>query len=84
MVINIKGKVISGRTKEGIKGLRVEAWDKELLVSDLVGGTTQAMEESSEYRSMSPGSFSLIADQSTLSRFSAEIILLRIQENRCY
>jgi hypothetical protein len=40
MVIIITGKVISSEAKEGIKGLRVEAWDKDLLVSDLVGGTT--------------------------------------------
>ena len=39
-MIIIKGKVISSETKEGIKGLRVEAWDKDLFVSDLVGGTT--------------------------------------------
>lgn len=40
MVFKITGKVISSGAKEGIKGLRVEAWDKDLFVSDLVGGTT--------------------------------------------
>ena len=36
----ISGHIIDSKTKHGIKGLRVEAWDKDLLISDLVGGTT--------------------------------------------
>jgi len=35
----IIGKIVSAETKEGIKGLRVEAWDKDLIVNDLVGST---------------------------------------------
>lgn len=36
-VFKITGKVVSSDTKEGIKGFRVEAWDKDLLVNDMVG-----------------------------------------------
>jgi hypothetical protein len=36
-VFKIVGKVVNSDTKEGIKGLRVEAWDKDLLVNDMVG-----------------------------------------------
>lgn len=36
-VYKITGKVVRSDTREGIKGLRVEAWDKDLLVNDLIG-----------------------------------------------
>jgi len=36
-IFKISGCVVSSKTKRGIKGLRVEAWDKDLIVSDLVG-----------------------------------------------
>lgn len=39
-VFEISGHIIDSKTKHGIKGLRVEVWDKDLFVSDLVGGTT--------------------------------------------
>jgi len=36
-VFKITGKVVSSETKQGIKGLRVETWDKDLLIDDMVG-----------------------------------------------
>lgn len=36
-IFKITGKVINSQSAEGIVGLRVEAWDKDLLVDDLVG-----------------------------------------------
>ncbi len=36
-VYKITGKVVSSDTNKGIKGLRVEAWDKDLFINDMVG-----------------------------------------------
>jgi len=36
-VYKITGKIVNSDSKEGIKGLRVEAWDKDLLMNDMVG-----------------------------------------------
>jgi hypothetical protein len=33
----IRGLVVDSKTRRGIEGLRVEAWDKDLLIDDLVG-----------------------------------------------
>jgi hypothetical protein len=35
-LIRIKGRVIEGKTKQGLSSLRVEAWDKELRVKEVV------------------------------------------------
>ena len=33
----IAGHIIDRRSRQGLAGLRVEAWDKDLIVNDLVG-----------------------------------------------
>ena len=36
-IYRITGRVIDIKTREGLAGLRVEAWDKDLILNDLVG-----------------------------------------------
>jgi hypothetical protein len=36
-IFRIVGNIVDRKTKKGIGGLRVEAWDKDLLCNDLVG-----------------------------------------------
>ena len=35
-MFRVTGTVISNKTRQGLAGLRVEAWDKDLIVNDLV------------------------------------------------
>jgi hypothetical protein len=39
-MFRINGKVVDRKTKQGVAGLKVKAWDKNLVVNDLVGSTT--------------------------------------------
>jgi receptor-binding and translocation channel-forming TcA subunit of Tc toxin/ABC toxin-like protein/neuraminidase-like protein len=39
-LIRITGRVIERKTKQGLSNLRVEAWDKDLIVKDAVGAAT--------------------------------------------
>ena len=39
-LIRITGRVIERKTKQGLSNLRVEAWDKDLIVKNAVGAAT--------------------------------------------
>ncbi len=40
----ISGQVIDSKTETGIKGFRVEVWDKDLILSDFIGDTTTGID----------------------------------------
>ena len=43
-IYNISGKLIHAESNLPINGLRVEAWDKDILVNDFVGEATSDKE----------------------------------------
>jgi hypothetical protein len=50
----VEGRIVDRETHRGIKGLRIEAWDKDLFLDDLVGSSITS----------SDGSFAIVFDES--------------------
>jgi hypothetical protein len=47
---HIKGRIIERKSGQGVKALRVEAWDKDLLIDDLLGTTKTDTDGAFEFK----------------------------------
>ncbi len=52
----IAGRIVNMITRHGIKDLRIEAWDKDLLVKDRVGSARTGEEGNFQIQLMKPAS----------------------------
>lgn len=87
----ISGSVIGRTTRQGVAGLRVEAWDKDLILDDLVGsdvtkadGTFQLSFDESYFREVfldrQPDLYFKIYNQEELIKSTEDSVLWNVKE----